>query len=280
MLSPVLPIDWTVRMHTTPTRWRQFPAPAADSSTTTCARSYGSATPRSMPPPPRCSRLHRPSGRRWAAETGVQPDTGVQPRAGARRPRQPGRDRDPRWPRLVAGTVGELVGAAATVAVVLAVSAGDPQSPSPSADLTTSTAPVADVPARTRLDGLPGQQGSGNAVLAERGSTRRLDVSITRDDAPGFTEVWLFEPGTTRMVSLGVLDGGRAPSSFRLRWTLTATSAWTCPRSVTTAARRTGPPAWRGGCSASPRDCCAPAGTGRRPRVGRSRSPRRRTSPR
>lgn len=141
----------------------------------------------------------------WAR---VAADAGVQP--GAAEPHEQLRPaRDPRWPRFVAGAVGVLVGAAATVAVAFVVTSDDPQTPSPSAETPSSTAPGEEVLARTRLAALPGQQAQGDAVLAERGSTRLLDVSLTRDDGPGFTEVWLFEPGTTRMVSVGVLDGGR-----------------------------------------------------------------------
>jgi len=142
----------------------------------------------------------------WAR---VAADAGVQPTAGAPHEQSPRPARDPRWSRFAAGAAGVLVGAAATVAVALVVTSDDPQPPSPSAETPGSTAPGEDVLARTRLAALPGQQAQGEAVLAERGSARLLDVSLTRDDGPGFTEVWLFEPGTTRMVSLGVLDGGR-----------------------------------------------------------------------
>ena len=228
-------------------------APTAASSTTTCATivllgrtSLDPSAATLVAPPPSV----------WAR---VAADAGVQPTAGAPKEQAPRPARDPRWPRFVAGAVGVLVGAAATVAVALVVTSDDPQTPSPSAETPSSTAPGDDVLARTRLAALPGQQAQGDAVLAERGSTRLLDVSLTRDDGPGFTEVWLFEPGTTRMVSLGVLDGGRGSFVVPPRSTWTVTSAWTCLRSGTTAIQRTERPAWREGCSASsPRDADGP----------------------
>lgn len=64
------------------------------------------------------------------------------------------------------------------------------------------------VVAEVRLEALPGWSASGDAQVEEDAEGRRtLVVRVTDADADGFREVWLLDPGATRLVSLGVLDG-------------------------------------------------------------------------
>lgn len=104
----------------------------------------------------------------------------------------------PRWPRtalvaaaaavlgLVAGGVGALV-----------LTADDP-------------APARPVEARAALAPQPGYEGTGRARLRTDDGRRVLEVDVSGLPAgAGLREVWLLDPGATRLVSLGLLDGGR-----------------------------------------------------------------------
>ena len=67
-------------------------------------------------------------------------------------------------------------------------------------------------PDRSRLAALGSSGGTGEAVLRAEGAGRVLEVD-TQGLAPpdGFYEVWLLEPGTSRILALGTLDEhGRA----------------------------------------------------------------------
>lgn len=100
--------------------------------------------------------------------------------------------------RLVVGALaGFAVGVAATVAVVALVDGPDP-------------APAEPVPVATgQLRPLDGQSARGSARLYDGAGVRRLHIDLSDvGDGDGFVEAWLFKPGTTQMVSLGVLDQG------------------------------------------------------------------------
>ena len=108
-------------------------------------------------------------------------------------------------PRLaLAAAVGVVVGIGATLvgAGLLDDDADSPADP-------VATAPSADsVLARTQLAPLPRQNTSGAAELRTSGRVRHLDVDLSDvDTGDGFVQVWLFDPETLGMVSVGVLDG-------------------------------------------------------------------------
>lgn len=108
-------------------------------------------------------------------------------------------------PRLaLAAAVGVVVGIGATLAGVslLGDDADGPADP-------VATAPPADsVLARTELAPLPRQDTRGAAELRTSGRVRHLDVDLSAvDTGNGFVQVWLFDPETLGMVSVGVLDG-------------------------------------------------------------------------
>jgi hypothetical protein len=108
-------------------------------------------------------------------------------------------------PRLaLAAAVGVVVGIGATLAGA-GLFDDDPDGPSSP----VATAPSADsVLARTRLAPLPRQDTSGAAELRTSGRVRHLDVDLSAvDTGNGFVQVWLFDPKTLGMVSVGVLDG-------------------------------------------------------------------------
>ncbi|MDT0164209.1 anti-sigma factor, partial [Actinotalea sp. AC32] len=70
---------------------------------------------------------------------------------------------------------------------------------------------VAQVPvlAEAALDPLPGwsAEGSARVEVADDGS-RELVLTVDGGDADGFREVWLIDRDVTKLVSLGVLEGG------------------------------------------------------------------------
>jgi anti-sigma-K factor RskA len=68
--------------------------------------------------------------------------------------------------------------------------------------------PAAAVLARTALEPLPAKSGRGEATLAGTGADRTLRVDVTGlAAADGFYEVWVLDPKTLQMQSLGVLRG-------------------------------------------------------------------------
>ncbi len=89
------------------------------------------------------------------------------------------------------------VGAAAAVVVAAAVVLGPLTDPGPPA---------------SPLQALGGLRASGQAVLHDGSSGRVLDVDTSGLGPPGgFYEVWLLEPGSSRILALGTLDErGRA----------------------------------------------------------------------
>lgn len=74
---------------------------------------------------------------------------------------------------------------------------------------------TADVPgplpvvAQASLDPLPGwsAEGAAHVEVADDG-TRELVLTVDGGDAEGFREVWLIDRDVTKLVSLGVLEGG------------------------------------------------------------------------
>jgi len=78
------------------------------------------------------------------------------------------------------------------------------------------------VVARTTLDPLPQKTGRGEAVLAGTSDDRTLRVTVSGLDATnGFFEVWVLNPTTLQMQSLGVLRGSQGqfavPAGLDLR---------------------------------------------------------------
>jgi hypothetical protein len=93
---------------------------------------------------------------------------------------------------MAACLAGLLVGVAGTVAL-----SGDDDDPADAV-----------VVARTPLQPLPAKSGGGEARLAGTGVDRTLVVDVTGIAADaGFHEVWVLDPATLQMQSLGVLRG-------------------------------------------------------------------------
>ena len=77
------------------------------------------------------------------------------------------------------------------------------------------TAPDDDVVATARLDRLGAGGTSGTAVIRDTTDARVLTVQLdNRTTGGGFREVWLLDPATGQLVSLGVLNG--TESTFEL----------------------------------------------------------------
>lgn len=112
----------------------------------------------------------------------------VSHRAPARRPR-----------RLVAASVGFLVGVAATVAGVLVVGRDDPA---------PQAAPTAQRTATGVLRTLDQTSHRGAVSVVDGPGGRRLKVQMDDDDAnaSNFVQAWLLDPRTNEMVSLGVME--------------------------------------------------------------------------
>jgi len=124
--------------------------------------------------------------------------------AGSQAANAPARPVRQMLPRLaLAAAVGVVVGVGATL-VGTEVLDDDP------ATVTGPpvTSPDDTVLARTRLSPLSPQDARGAAELHTSGRVRQLDVDLSAvDTGVGFVQVWLFDPETLGMVSVGVLDG-------------------------------------------------------------------------
>ncbi|WP_457947693.1 anti-sigma factor [Pseudarthrobacter sp. alpha12b] len=61
--------------------------------------------------------------------------------------------------------------------------------------------------AATQLAPLPQHSAAGSAkVVEEKDGTRSLEVSLDKDEARGYQEVWLIAPDLSKLVSLGVMN--------------------------------------------------------------------------
>jgi len=109
------------------------------------------------------------------------------------------RRRLPTWLSVAAGVVIGLSGAAA----LQALDAGEAPTPE---DTLLATA---------ELDELGVNGTSGTAQIRETGDARVLDLELaSRTQGAGFREVWLLDPATGDLISLGVLNG--TASTFEL----------------------------------------------------------------
>ncbi len=139
-----------------------------------------------------------------AAAAPVPPAAPAQPRARPQAPTPPPARPSVRLlPRLaLAAAAGVVVGIGATLVGAGLLDDDGPADP-------VATAPPADsVLARTELAPLPRQNTSGAAELRTSGKVRHLDVDLSAvDTGDGFVQVWLFDPETLGMVSVGVLEG-------------------------------------------------------------------------
>jgi len=154
------------------------------------------------PPPPRV-------WRRVAAATGVSAEPATPYSLNTARPAPSGRRRRPRL-RVLALTAAAVV---AAVAVTLAATRLVDRAP---AERVAAVADLAAVPAAQTA-------ASGVARVLDGADGERLHLHVTGLPLrPGYYEVWLINPDTSQMVSVGVLrDGGDEllplPSTIDLR---------------------------------------------------------------
>lgn len=119
-------------------------------------------------------------------------------------------DRRSRRGLVAAAVVGLVVGAGVVAGIAVSTDDEPPTAQPPSDDLTdpppTDTGRVV---ARADLEPLPRQRTAGSARVVSDDGGRRLEVRLGRlDRGTGYVQVWLYDPATLDMVTVGVLDSG------------------------------------------------------------------------
>ncbi len=136
--------------------------------------------------------LPMPPPRVWDQIAAATIGTVQAPTAEPKTPAQPGRRRVSRV--LVAAVAAAVLGIVGTVGVGHVVQRLQP----PTAEPQTTLAACGDTP--------PAAHGRAELLQRDGQTTLRIEVADL-PPAPGYYEVWLIDPGTLRMISVGVLGG-------------------------------------------------------------------------
>lgn len=158
----------------------------------------------------------------WAAvvaELGLQIGTTSPPAPATVRPAGPSREQRPprrRVARVLSVAAGALVIALAAGATGAALADRD-DVPDPAERDEVVAAPGPEI-AQARLEPLPdGGEASGTALLVGRPADRSLQVRVSGlPDSSGYYEVWLIDPVSGAMVSLGVIGTTTRPAVLQV----------------------------------------------------------------